>query len=543
MSRLYPILLLFQALNLFGQNPVVVPVLQASKQSQAPLESCTNYAGTATDSTFIGMSNDHELNTVFLCFKDSLLIHHLGDAVLSGDPQPGTTPGVTYAFYRCPPTVTGPTLQDISAVPGPGDPCVLPANPFNGLYVTQGIPNGGDTWFFNDGFLQDVFNIGQPLRLYFATITLDNYDNTAYETAVVGTPPGPCVHANTAAAFEVVYLNEIRATGITNMFGDDCIGRFTAAGGLPEYDPNGKYTIDVSLTTNPDVKATIMTPISNMFHLSSIQFSVSEPGIYTVSMEDGKSCGKQFQIDMSGCDPFNNIVLDVGLAAGLPGETACVPIDVSNFDILSGSFSLSWNPSLLKYVGLDNFHPAIADFFNPNTDVNSAFISSGHLGVIIYNISSPGSEINILDGETLFSLCLEVLDTLESNCIPVEITNALAGVVLENSFGLTPGISTYSGGVCKTIGIKEPALTPAFRVSPNPIGCNTAELSVWSEQVTPIRSCLFNALGAGIQFQEMELQPGANRFPLSGINLSAGLYYLQLITPDGTMQTVRLVRY
>lgn len=541
MTRLYPIFLLFQTLHLFGQNPVAIPGLQTAKHDQAPLESCTNYAGTATDSTFIGQSNDHNLNTVFLCFKDSLLIHHLGDAVLSGDPQPGTIPGVAYAFYQCPPTITGPTLQDISIIPGPGDPCLL-AGAASGLYVTPGIANGSDTWFFNNGTLQNAFNMGQPMSLYFAPITLDDYQSTSYEVPFIGAPPGPCVHANKNAAFEVVYLNEIKGTNVDNHFGDDCIGRFTAVGGLPEYDPTAIYTIDIWLASDPNIKAQVMTPQSAMFHLSSILFSTSVPGIYIVSIEDGKSCGTLFTVDMSGCDPFNNVVLDAALVAGTPGETACVPIVVENFNIISGSFSLNWDPTLLQYEELSNFHPSIAGFFNPNTAINVQQASIGKLGLFVYNTDTPGALINIPDGEALFSLCLEVLDTPGVNCIPVEFSNSVTGISIEDAIGQTPGITMMAGGVCQSVATLEPTPAPTFRVSPNPVDRHTRELSIWSEQTTAVRGSLFNAMGAAICLHDMELQPGANRFNLSGINLPAGLYYLQLITPDGATQTVRLVR-
>ncbi|MBL7806348.1 MAG: hypothetical protein JNN28_00940, partial [Saprospiraceae bacterium] len=410
-----------------------------------------------------------------------------------------------------------------------------------GLYVTPGILNGGDTWFFNNGTLQNAFNMGQPMSLYFAPITLDDYQFTSYEAPLIGAPPGPCVHANTAAAFEVVYLNEIKANNVSNNFGNDCIGRFTGFGGLPQYDGQETYQIEVALHGEPDTKGQVMVPPHNSFHLASILFSVPEPGIYDVVIEDGKSCSKQFQVNMSGCDASDNLILDAGEVASVPGSTACVPVNVTNFDIQSGSFSLTWDPSRLQYAGLSNFHPAIAGFFNPGTFINSSSVASGKLGVQLYNSNSPGAVISIPDGESPFDICFLVLDTAGAPCITVDINHLLVGIAVENALGQPMAVTTLPGGVCQSVATQQPAPAPIFRVSPNPIDRNTRELNIWSDQTTAVRGNLFNAMGAAIYLHDMELQPGANRFSLPGINLPAGLYYLQLITPYGATQTVRLV--
>jgi hypothetical protein len=350
------------------------------------------------------------------------------------------------------------------------------------------------------------------------------------------------VHANTAAAFEVVYLNEIKANNVSNNFGNDCLGRFTGFGGYPQYEGQATYHIEVSLAGDPDTKAQVMVPPHNSFHLASILFSAPQPGIYDVVIADGKSCGKQFQVNMLGCDASDNVILDAGEVAAVPGSIACVPINVTNFDIQSGSFSMTWDPSRLQYTGLSNFHPAIAGFFNPGTSVNSSSVGSGKLGVQLYNSSNPGAVISIPDGESPFDICFLVLDTTGAPCITVDINHQLVGIAVENALGQSMAVTTIPGGVCQSVGTREPAPAPAFRVSPNPIGRLTPELTIWSDQSAQVNIRLFNALGTAIRFHEMELQPGANCFPISGINLPAGSYYLQLITPDGTTQTVRLVR-
>ena len=205
------------------------PYAKSNGQTEVP---CTNQAGTISlgAAGVTTQSNDLTLDTIWLCRNDSIFINHNGDFNLSGDPVPSTTPGVGYAFYTCPPTATGPTLQNITGqpfiAPNPGppetpgqpfipaDPCLLNnPPPSNGLiYVASDNPNG-DMWFFNSGFLQTTFNMGSPFLVHFAPITFDDATNNGYETTVQGGPPGQCVNVNTAAQFEVVYLNPVDATG------------------------------------------------------------------------------------------------------------------------------------------------------------------------------------------------------------------------------------------------------------------------------------------------------------------------------------------
>ncbi|MFM8486900.1 MAG: hypothetical protein ACKOCH_11220, partial [Bacteroidota bacterium] len=135
---------------------------------------------------------------MFLCAGDSFLLKHNGDAILSGDPVPATTPGIAYALYKCPPTITGDNLQAISLVPGPGDQCLWSTPfPFNGFYITEGVPNGGDSWFFNNGGINAAFNMNQPTTLYFAPITLDEITPPSGFEATPNGPTGPCVNVNT----------------------------------------------------------------------------------------------------------------------------------------------------------------------------------------------------------------------------------------------------------------------------------------------------------------------------------------------------------
>jgi hypothetical protein len=239
--------------------PLSKSAQKKSKHPEKPDKVCTNFAGTFTLGQFNGHSNSHKLDTIYLCYGDSIAIKHNGDQDLSGDPVPGTPGGIGWATYKGPPTKNGPDYQTILTDPNLETSCA------SGICIANG-PLNGDILFINNGFAQAQYNATQPVQLWYAPITLDRLDFSVlpaespyYEPAQVGFPPGPCVHVNTSVAFSIVYLNAIKETGINTNFGNDCLGKFRVQGGYPQFDPNAVYDIKIELTTDHSVKAIIHT--------------------------------------------------------------------------------------------------------------------------------------------------------------------------------------------------------------------------------------------------------------------------------------------
>lgn len=417
-------------------------------QSASPDAICGNAGTFQLGPTGVNtQSNDTALDTIFLCQFDSIFIDHNGDQDLSGDPNPATTPGIVYGFYNCPPTLIGDDVPTLVT-----DPCML-LGPGNLPILAYGPDPSGDIWFFNDGTLQTAYNLGQPVLFHFAPMTVDIFDLAAnpdvvgFESAIVGAPPGPCVNVNVADEFAVVYLNAIQESGVDPTFGDDCRGKFQISGGYPEWDDNATYTIDISLSADPSIKALIQLPQAQLLDDAVVFFSAPQPGTYTVTVEDGKSCGHTFTVDMSACDASNSVLVSFPEENALPGETICVPVTVDNYnDVVGFSFSIMWDPTVLEYSSVQSPNPVLNPFNAGN--LNELLVDQGLLGATFSDLSGNGSTLP--PGSTLFEVCFLVVGQL-SECTGLDLSNNPSGIQFESSSGGNYAVAVDTGLVCADV--------------------------------------------------------------------------------------------
>lgn len=497
---------------------------------------CNNFAGTFTlgASGVNTQSNDLTLDTIWLCLGDSIFINHNGDTNLSGDPNATTAPGVSYAFYTCTPTVTGPTLQHITggSLPLlPGDNCLLDNPPAaNGVYVAGG-DGSGDTWFFNSGYLQNTFNSQAPMLVHFAPITLDEAATNGFEPATNGSAPGPCVNVNTAAQFEVVYLNPIDTTGFQAPFaGNSCLGRFKLEGGYPEFasinmiDQNALYTVDIYLKSDPTVKAIINNPASQLKSNVSLVFSVPQAGIYVIKVEDGKSCGFVREVSMGSCTNADNVVFILPDEVAAPGETVCLPITTSNFTGIQGfSTSLQWDPTILQLqpgTFIQNVNGDLIDF-DPSTNTETALAAEGFLGIA--HIGAVAG--NLSANEVLMEVCFVVIGQEDSICTPVSFTNHPSSVSVSNSVGALLAFEGISGEICVLYDtlvvnidtIPSPCNTPTVSYTFTMTGEEAPYQITWQLQPS---GAIANADGipAATPFQISNLVPGTYQIIVTPIN-------------------------
>jgi hypothetical protein len=529
---MYRLLILFLACLFFltgqieAQVPQNITLPQPVKPAFAPSNPdfpCNN-AGTFTLGAFTGQSNDTDLDTIYLCFNDQIAIDHNGDAVLTGDPNPATPPGVGWAFFECPPSIAGDNLQTILS-----DPCILPGA-VNGIWVATGNPQG-DITFTNNGNLQTAFNAGQPLLLHFAPITLDVFANQGFESAQTGFPPGPCVNLNTNAEFAVVYLNAITESGISTNFGNDCIGKFRVRGGFPEFNNASRYTISITLASNPNVKAVVHTAQSQLFHSADVIFSAPQAGVYNVTIEDGKSCGRTFQITMGSCDASDNVTFSFP-DVNVPENTqVCVPITLRNFqNIIGASFSITWDPTLLDYTTVQNPNSAILPF-SPGANLNENQSNNGQLGFLFFDTNNQG--VSIADGDTLFEICFNTLGQL-GDCSPLDLLNSPTFVNVENFIGEPQGVTVDLGSVCVA---DFPVQLQVAVVDTTCFGPSaTAAIQITPTDGTPPYQVIYRLLPSGAANNDLINAPGES---LVTAQLGSGAYLIEVTDNNGFGNVVR----
>jgi hypothetical protein len=428
-TLILPLLYLSWASVSLAQTPQTVTVQKGQPIGTNAEAACS--AGTITVGQLIGQTNDVVLDTLFLCFGDSVLIRHNGDAVFD-DPIPATPPGMAYAIYECPPTQTG-TDQLVLA-----DTCLWPGA-LSGFFATSG-PANGNHWFFNTGNIlsSTLFCNGKPCLLHFAPITITDYANFELE-------PG-CVDVAINSAFAVVYLTPIEVTSIaTSVNGNNCVGRFRLIGGLPEWDKSTFYDVRIYKQGEPNKKGLIYTPPSQWRHTITLTFSVPEPGVYVVEVGDGKSCDLNFTVNMAGCNADGNTVYRTPNLVAAPNSKLCVPILVENFDnVLGSSFSISWDTTWLRYLEVIDPNMAIEPFsISGNLNENEA--GQGYLGFTYSEFLGTG--ITIPDGEVLFKVCFQVVGPVDT-CVSLSFGSYPTIITLDKSTVNQVAVNAFPGKIC-----------------------------------------------------------------------------------------------
>ncbi|HMQ48141.1 MAG TPA: gliding motility-associated C-terminal domain-containing protein [Saprospiraceae bacterium] len=398
--------LLSLTLPLLAQMPGNISRNNAGEQRPAGQRfMMCNDAGSISFGALIGQSNDPTPDTIYLCMGDTLPVIHNGDFDLSGDPNPLTFPGVGYAFYDCPPTVNGPSIDDIIA-----DPCLNQTDPLTFMGID--FPLTDDIWLaieeingnirlINNGFHQEAFNQGvpAPILLWLAPITIDNYFFREYE----GNPVGSCVNVREDQAFAVVYLEEMVITQTIPDFGAGLQGAFVVEGGLPEFDPTTSYnSISIVSTTPGGPVGIVQTP--NPGHGDQITFVVPQPGFYEVTVEDGKSCGLVDTIGMP-------VIFNMPVANGVPGTNVCVPVSVENFfDITNAQFTIEWDPTILDFTDIQNLNPSLPALNMASFNTLPAITDNGMLTFAWADLL--GGSNTLPDGSILFEVCFDVIGNI-----------------------------------------------------------------------------------------------------------------------------------
>lgn len=391
----------------YSQNIEIISVAGLGNNKAACAD---QYAGEVVLGNVVAQSTQVDLqDTTYLCYQDQFVVLN-ENADLTGDPNNGTLPGVGYAFYECAPSVNGPTLNDIQ-----NDPCVLdnpvpPATTNLWVYTDQA---DGTALFQNSNQLggqtiMEFFNGGDPMLIYFAPITFDNFAQNMDEDG------GDCVHTNSAEAFPVVYLNPITAASLTIDGGNPLAGSFIVEGGISEY--NGSDYINVYIAKNGNLQDLAQVTGGPFQHGDLVEFEATEAGTYTILIEDGVSCGLVQDIDLF--EESQTITKTLTFDNNMPkvGDIVCAEVTVEGFtEIESTDYTLSFNPNVIQFQNVASFGIPNLDMFN-FVDILS---DNGIVTFQWFDLSASG--VTIPDGSLVYEICFEVVGE-PGDCSTIDIT-------------------------------------------------------------------------------------------------------------------------
>ncbi len=391
-------IILFLGFSVAAQTPEQVNATGTTLQTRSPQFVCRGAASAGSTTRAKGLAAK-STDKHFLCAGDTLKVTSQG-ANLTEDPVLTTSSGIGYLFYDCPPTISGPDLTTVKT-----DPC-LKKSPFNGVPPAQGLwlARGnalGTINFVNTGQLQTGFSNGKPIKLYYAPITVYDFDAV---TATISEKDTACINANVkdgiltgSDTFSVVYLNAVKISNLT--YGNRA-GSFTLSGGLPEYNNSLYSSISIVKTTNPAIRGTVSGgPYTNG---ATLTFTVPEDGVYIITATDGMSCDALARVSF----PTVNLTLS-NESVPNTGDVACVKLTTTGFtNVASLQFYITYNPAIVKYSTIRNINPLLTGF-NLNNNVN---VDKDTLN-ISWNTNTP---VTLPANATLFEICFNTLGPIGS---------------------------------------------------------------------------------------------------------------------------------
>ncbi|HHB79612.1 MAG TPA: T9SS type B sorting domain-containing protein [Saprospiraceae bacterium] len=387
-------LLFFVSVPSYAQKPTAIKI-DGKMSTQGSPETCADQTpGHVTFSNFNGQSNDiwgdPATDTIYLCYNDLFNLSISGQD-LSGDPDMTTSAGVGYGFYKNKPIIPGPDLVSVVQDDHYFD--------FSGTdyLLSTGCDTSGAQTFENTGILQGLLNGGAPICIWFAPITYDNLDPPS-PTACKATYEngGPCVKVGIDESFPVVYLNAIQADNINNNDGGGCRGSFRVLGGLPEYNANTHYDIEISMVSDPTKKAYLLG--NHYTDGQLVQFEVGEGGTYGIHISDGKSCDYYGTVDMPGC---NSIGIDMIDTSAAKGSSVCIPVSVRDFNgIAALEFAFYWDSTVVAFDKI--MDPGVLGVNGNNVTVN--LVDSAHL---VLSWSDLGG-VTLADGTVILEICFKL---------------------------------------------------------------------------------------------------------------------------------------
>ena len=417
----FTLLLLLTGVSYLSAQQVETASYDSKASEDIKLACVDQFAGNVSLGEVVAQSEAIALGgPMFLCYQDRFTILN-SNADLTGDPIPGTLPGIGYAFYSCDPGpggITGTTLGDIEA-----DPCALntpPADPGND-------PDIPDFWVYTDEIdgtalfqnsnqlggqtVPEFFNGGDPVQIHFAPMTFDHFYSNEQE-------PGNCLNVNVDEAFPVVYLNEISISNcIVEENGGVFTGTFTVEGGYSEYNGSDYPTVAVVRSGNFNNQAELIG--GPFMHGDQVTFTTDIPGDYTILIQDDISCGAEKDITVqANLETLNIEAIPQTPGPYSQGDFICVDYVVTGFDSISFT---SWTM---------NFDPEVLSFFNvitppiPSLGDNNFVETLIDEGLLLFSwFQQDATGFTLPDGSIFFEVCFTVIGE-PGECSPLFIDDS-----------------------------------------------------------------------------------------------------------------------
>ena len=501
---------------------LVSPFLYAQKTEEVRFEvganiedraMCNNNAGSSTQTlAAASQSNDK----TFLCKNDVLNIKHNGSFDLSGDPIPGTKAGIGYVFYTCKPTISGTTQNQITA-----DPCIFKGNPgnppSNGFFISAQKKLDGNQSFLNDGSLQSFYNAGKPIKFTFAPITFDKLDASGLATFEAAAATN-CVNVNTAASFDVVYLNAINNSIVSQGNGT---GSFKLFGGLSEYDNNQNYTITIQSAGG----ATGTVTSGAAKHGGTVVFTAPN-GVHKVTVEDGKSCGTTFNMTLSAA--FDVVAV---------GDTICDPNDTNGII----NITPSGGTAPYSYIWQKGAGPVSATAPLLATGATIPNLSQGNYSITVTDATGVKVVKTAIVNESSDITGIKygaTLSVTNPSCPDSDDGSLTANLPINSGFA--PFVYQWSTGA-NTVTTDRMNSIVNINVAGNPysvtitdrIGCVTsAQANLIVNKITIANSNIKNSTCSGMADGEISITAG-------GGNSASGNYKFSWAAPINVTQTVK----
>jgi gliding motility-associated-like protein len=393
-KKFLPIILcLACCVSLQAQNFKAAKLVQSSLNTRSSA-ACVGGSAKAGN-TIVRLGTTAQSNDVrYVCANDTIYFSSTGKD-LSEDPDPTTKPGITYIAFDCPPTVNGPTFDDVLL-----DRCLLRRNLGINTYWYEEGDSTGFCPNINDGTRQNLVNNNKPVRIYYGAFTMYDFEGRDDEDAA-------CVDLNpkttTNEDLSVVYLNAIVVSNITYAGSG---GSFVVRGGLPEYDGVTNYTITIRKVGSPAVTATVT---GGRVHDGTINFTVPSDGEYTILVEDGKSCEGRASITTSTV----TVTMTLSNEQVNQGGVACVKLTAKDFkNIGAFQFDITYDPAILRYKNVQNISSSLPGF----TVGTTPLVVPGVLG-FLYSIARG---VDVPDNTVLFEVCFDAIGA-NGTVSPVQI--------------------------------------------------------------------------------------------------------------------------